>query len=289
MEGLADLRAAIRELGAGGVDVVDDEVRAPQGTGRRQLDDAEVLVGDEVGVLPPSQRLVELLGPVDIRDGYDDDLAFHVHTRNPLAGPGSFEMQYLVTMTTHVPDGVSEEEVDNVRAREAARSRELATAGHLLRLWRPPLQPGEWRSFGLFAADDADHLEKLLASMPLRVWRNDEVTPLAAHPNDPPSPPPRRHGAGEFLTTFALNVLDTVDAPTVDEAQAAEARSARKLADRGYLVRLWKLPGQGRALGLWQAETADELQTVLAALPLRPWLAIETIPLTAHPSDPAQP
>jgi muconolactone delta-isomerase len=198
-------------------------------------------------------------------------------------------MHYLVAMTTHVPDGVSDSDVDDVRAREAARSRELAVNGHLLRLWRPPLRPGEWRSFGLFAADDGNRLEKLLASMPLRIWRTDEVIPLAAHPNDPPSPPPRRQGACEFLTTFALNIPDTVDAPTVDEAQAAEARSARKLADRGYLVRLWKLPGRGRALGLWQAETADELQTVLAALPLRPWLEIETIPLTAHPSDPAPP
>lgn len=198
-------------------------------------------------------------------------------------------MHYLVAMTTHVPDGVSENDVDDVRTREAARSRALATGGHLLRLWRPPLRPGEWRSLGLFAADDGDHLETLLASMPLRIWRHDEVTPLAAHPNDPPSPPPRRQGAGESLTTFTLNVPETVDASTVDEAHAAEARSARKLADRGYLVRLWKLPGQGRALGLWQAETADELQAVLAALPLRPWLDIETIPLTAHPNDPAHP
>ena len=94
-------------------------------------------------------------------------------------------MHYLVTMTTHVPDGVSEEDVDAMRAREAARSRELARDGHLLRLWRPPLQPGEWRSLGLFAADDGDRLEKLLTSMPLRIWRTDDVTPLSPHPSDP--------------------------------------------------------------------------------------------------------
>jgi len=63
-------------------------------------------------------------------------------------------MEYLVTMTTHVPDGTPDQAVDDVRAREAARSRELAAAGHLLRLWRPPLRPGEWRSLGLFAAGD---------------------------------------------------------------------------------------------------------------------------------------
>jgi muconolactone delta-isomerase len=94
-------------------------------------------------------------------------------------------MEYLVTMTTHVPDGTSQEALDDVRAREAARSGELAAQGHLLRLWRPPLQPGEWRTLGLFAADDSGQLEEVLASMPLRVWRTDEVTPLSPHPNDP--------------------------------------------------------------------------------------------------------
>jgi muconolactone D-isomerase len=94
-------------------------------------------------------------------------------------------MEFLVTMTTHVPDGIPPEDVDEVRAREAAHSRQLAEQGHLLRLWRPPLQPGEWRTLGLFAADDDRQLEQVLASMPLRVWRTDEVTPLTPHPNDP--------------------------------------------------------------------------------------------------------
>ena len=79
-------------------------------------------------------------------------------------------MEYLVTMTTHVPEGTPDAAVDDIRAREAARSRELAAQGHLLRLWRPPLRPGEWRTFGLFAAAGDDELERVLASMPMRVW-----------------------------------------------------------------------------------------------------------------------
>ena len=94
-------------------------------------------------------------------------------------------MEFLVTMTTRVPDGTSEAAIQDIRAREAARARELAAQGHLLRLWRPPLRPGEWRTLGLFAADDAAQLEHVLASMPLRVWRSDEVTPLTPHPSDP--------------------------------------------------------------------------------------------------------
>jgi muconolactone D-isomerase len=94
-------------------------------------------------------------------------------------------MEYLVTMTTYVPEGTSEAAVQDMRARETARSDELAAQGYLLRLWRPPLQPGEWRTLGLFAAADGAELETVLASMPLRVWRTDEVTPLSPHPSDP--------------------------------------------------------------------------------------------------------
>jgi muconolactone delta-isomerase len=84
-----------------------------------------------------------------------------------------------------VPDGTSEDEVEDMRRREAAGARELVEQGHLIRLWRPPLEAGEWRTLGLFGATDADQLEDVLASMPLRVWRTDEVTPLSPHPNDP--------------------------------------------------------------------------------------------------------
>jgi muconolactone D-isomerase len=94
-------------------------------------------------------------------------------------------VEFLVDMVTTVPAGTTEAEVDDIRAREAANSVKLADRGHLLRLWRPPLAPGEWRTWGLFRADDADQLEQVLATMPLRVWRHDTVTPLSPHPNDP--------------------------------------------------------------------------------------------------------
>lgn len=99
-------------------------------------------------------------------------------------------MEFLVDMVTTVPDGTSDGEVADMRRREAGRAAELAAQGNLLRLWRPPLAPGEWRTWGLFSADDADQLETVLKSMPLRVWRHDSVTPLSRHPSDP-GPAPR--------------------------------------------------------------------------------------------------
>jgi muconolactone delta-isomerase len=202
-------------------------------------------------------------------------------------------MEYLVTMTTHVPDGVTAETVDDTRAREAIRSRELAAHGDLMRLWRPPLQPGEWRTLGLFSAGDDLELEKVLASMPLRVWRTDEATPLAEHPNDPG--PARRAPAAvgpEFLTVLTINVPDGTLARTVEDTKAAEAARADELAEQGYLRRLWTPPsdpGQWRTLGLWSAADRSELAQILRSLPLYPWMKIETTPLTTHPNDPGLP
>ena len=197
-------------------------------------------------------------------------------------------MEYLVEMTTNVPDGTPEEDVQETRAREAVRARELASEGHLLRLWRPPLQPGEWRTVGLFAAEDEADLEKVLASMPLRVWRSDEATPLGAHPNDPASASvaARQLGVQEFLSTFTETVPAGVPKQAVDKTRSQEAARAHELAKEGHLLRLWTLPGESRALGLWRAQDAAEMQTILQSLPLAHWMTVEVTPLSAHPNDP---
>jgi muconolactone delta-isomerase len=198
-------------------------------------------------------------------------------------------MEYLVTMTTLVPDGTADERVQEIRGHEAARSRELAAQGHLLRLWRPPLQPGEWRTIGLFAAADEMELEDILASMPLRVWRSDQVVPLSAHPNDPPLS--AETNATEFLTTLTVTIPDDAAAAEVEDLTAREADRTRELAGQGHLVRLWMLPptpGSWHALGLWRADDGEQLQALLMSLPMDRWMTTETTPLTEHPNDPAR-
>jgi len=201
-------------------------------------------------------------------------------------------MEYLVTMITHVPEGTSNAAVEDIRAREAAHSLELATDGHLLRLWRPPVQPGEWRTLGLFEAADRAELESVLASMPLRVWRTDEVATLSPHPNDPgpqagkTAPSQGRTGGSEFFTTFTITVPPGTPSEVFETTETSEADRARELARYGSLLRLWVLSGDGRALGLWWAHDAGEMQGILDSLPLRKWSGLETIQLAPHPSDP---
>jgi muconolactone delta-isomerase len=197
-------------------------------------------------------------------------------------------MDYLVTMTTQVPDGVTDSAVAAVRAREAEHTAELARGGRVLRLWRPPLRPGEWRTLGLFTADSAEELEQTLAGMPLRIWRTDTVTPLLPHPNDPGRGRiPLDPRCTEFLTTFVADVPTGTTATDVDDITAREAMRAHELAVDGHLVRLWALSERGRAVGLWQARDAEEMAEVVRSLPMLRWLTVDTVPLTAHPSDPA--
>src|ERR1700761_7235443 len=141
------------------------------------------------------------------------------------ASPRPPAREFLVTMTTRVPDGTPPEAVDDIRAREAAHTRDLAAQGHVLRLWRPPLAPGEWRTLGLFAAADPTELEEVLASMPLRIWRSDEVQELAPHPNDPPPAgqpdlPPADGAATEYLVTFTPTTPTGTSVPTSDPGLA---------------------------------------------------------------------
>lgn len=139
-------------------------------------------------------------------------------------------MEYLVTMTTHVPAGTTDEAVADVRAREGAHTRELAAQGHMLRLWRPPLAP------------------------------------LEPHPNDPGAPRDQAAGdrppGAEFLTLFTVVVPDGTPGDVVEETSRGEARSAHELGAQGHLIRLWALPsedGAWHALGLWRAEDGGHL------------------------------
>ena len=94
--------------------------------------------------------------------------------------------EFLITITTTIPDGTDPAEVDRRRAAEAVRAKELGASGNLVRLWRPA---GEGRTVGLWrAADENDLYENVLNTLPLRSWMAFEVRAVQSHPNDPGKP-----------------------------------------------------------------------------------------------------
>ena len=91
MEHLTHVDAVSDELGARGLDVIDDEERSlnrarhgrreplaehdgARRAGRRHLHHPPVVTGGEIGVQPPPQALVEALGAIDVGHRNDDDL-----------------------------------------------------------------------------------------------------------------------------------------------------------------------------------------------------------------------
>ena len=90
--------------------------------------------------------------------------------------------EFIVEITTTVPEGTDPAEVERRRTAEAVRAKELTAAGYLIRLWRPA---DEMRTIGLWrAADEAELDERVLGTLPQRSWMTFQITPVNSHPND---------------------------------------------------------------------------------------------------------
>jgi muconolactone delta-isomerase len=103
-------------------------------------------------------------------------------------------MEFLVEFDVTVPAGAPETEVKERFGAEATAAAELARTGHLVRLWKAPVAPGENKAVGVYRADSQAELDGLLGALPLDGWMQITVTPLEPHPNDPTTPRPSSFG-----------------------------------------------------------------------------------------------
>jgi muconolactone delta-isomerase len=97
-------------------------------------------------------------------------------------------VEFLVEFVVNVPEDATDTEIGERERAEAVAAAELVRHGHLVRLWKPPMQPGETRILGLYRAASEAELRGLLEPLPLYDWMAVTLTPLAAHPNDPAGP-----------------------------------------------------------------------------------------------------
>ena len=195
---------------------------------------------------------------------------------------------YLVTMSLYVHEAASSELLERIRTLMTSAVRQLSSSGHLLRLWQPPLPFDEWRTLGLFLARDRRELDLLLDLVREQEWRMDRITPLESHPDDPLLTAARNRPGSDFLTTFTLRGDRTFDDGSARGIPVGGARRATESPGGGHLLRLWTLPGRGRALGLWRADDAGQLHTVLSSLSIDRFVELETVPLRPHPDDPGR-
>jgi muconolactone delta-isomerase len=94
-------------------------------------------------------------------------------------------MDFLVEFEISVPKGIPESEVAAREEAESAAAAKLVDQGHLLRLWKRHVAPGEGRPIGLYRAESEADMDGLLRALPLYEWMRVTVTPLEPHPNDP--------------------------------------------------------------------------------------------------------
>ena len=157
-------------------------------------------------------------------------------------------MEYLVTMTTHVPDGTPEQAVQDIRTREARHSADLAAQGHLLRLWRPPLQPGSGVRSGCSRRPAMSRSRtcwppcRCGCGAPMRSPRSRRTRTTRPASGAAPAGPGANGKGSEFLVTFTVTSAGH-PGQTVADADAEEAQRAHDLAAPGHLLRLWTLPG----------------------------------------------
>src|SRR3954467_250755 len=115
----------------------------------------------------------------------------------------------------------------------------------------------------------------------------------SALPDSEIDPRPReRTGAivMDYLVDFTLTVPEGTPASLYEQRTTGEGTRVAELAAQGHALRVWRpLPddGRSRAIGLYRAADAAELEAILESLPLRPWMEISVTALAEHPNDPA--
>jgi len=71
-----------------------------------------------------------------------------------------------------------------------------------------------------------------------------------------------------------------------DELMAAEREVARDLIAGGAITWIWRLPDTQTSIAIWNAESAEALETHLKTLPVFPYNTVEITALAAHPAFP---
>ena len=93
----------------------------------------------------------------------------------------------------------------------------------------------------------------------------------------------------EFLVNIRIVWPETMSQKDIDKISIHEREKAKELISKGYMKRMWRIPGRRENWGLWQAKDATELHSILCTLPVFPFMDINGHPLAIHPVDPLKP
>ena len=87
-----------------------------------------------------------------------------------------------------------------------------------------------------------------------------------------------------FMVQMQVNLPVDMPAERADKLKADEKALAQQLQRDGKWKELWRVVGRYAHVSIFDVESNDELHTLLASLPLFPYMDINVTALARHPS-----
>jgi muconolactone D-isomerase len=88
-----------------------------------------------------------------------------------------------------------------------------------------------------------------------------------------------------FLVRMDVKIPADMPAAQADEIKAREKAYSQDLQRQGKWPHLWRVVGEYANYSVFDAESNDELHSMLSSLPLFPYMEIHVTPLARHPSS----
>lgn len=88
-----------------------------------------------------------------------------------------------------------------------------------------------------------------------------------------------------YLVRMDVHLPHDLPVAQADEIKTREKAYAQDLQRQGKWQQLYRVVGEYANYSVFDVESNDELHTLLAALPLFPYMKIQVTPLAKHPSS----
>lgn len=88
-----------------------------------------------------------------------------------------------------------------------------------------------------------------------------------------------------FLVRMDVNLPADMPSEEAAAIKAVEKDYSQVLQQQGKWRHIWRVVGEYSNYSVFDAESNDELHTMLSGLPLFPYMDISVTPLAKHPSD----
>jgi muconolactone D-isomerase len=88
-----------------------------------------------------------------------------------------------------------------------------------------------------------------------------------------------------FHVRMNVNLPASMPAEEATQLKQVEKAYSQRLQREGKWRHIWRIAGQYANVSIFDADSVEELHTLLSSLPLFPYMQIDVMPLCRHPSS----